>query len=69
MTPSLEGWPTKVKETKEFINLSGGKIQGIPKKYSENFVDYFHPTKNRLTESLSMQNLFHSIVMHSKTPI
>ena len=35
------------------IYLSGSKIQGIFKKYSENFADYFHPSKNGMTGPVS----------------
>ena len=45
------------------------KVQGISKKYSENFVDYFSPSKNGMTESRSTRNLFHTIVMHNKPSI
>ena len=45
------------------------KVQGISKKYSENFVDYFSPSKNGMTESGSTRNLFHTIVMHNKPSI
>ena len=50
------------------IYLSGSKIQGINKKYSENFVDYFPPTKNGMTKSVSTQMLFHLVAVHSKPP-
>ena len=46
--------------------LSGSKIQGNQKKYSENFVDYFPPTKNAMTESESTQKIFHVIVVHNR---
>ena len=42
--------------------LSRSKMQGIPKKYSENFVDYFPPSKNGMARSESTQRL----VVHSK---
>ena len=58
-------WP----EPCRVIYLSGIKIQDITRKYSENFVDYFPPSKNRMTESVSTQKLFQSIVVHSKPPI
>ena len=35
--------------------ILGSKIQGIPKKYSENFVDYFPTSKNGMTESVGTQ--------------
>ena len=41
-------------------------MQGIPKKSSENFADYFLPGKNGMTESVSTLKLFCIIVMHSK---
>ena len=46
--------------------LSGRKIQSIPKKYSENFVDYSHLSKNGMTESVSTQKVFCTIVAYSK---
>ena len=46
--------------------LKGSIIQGIPKKYSENFVDYFPSSENRITKSVGTQKLFHGIVVHSK---
>ena len=49
--------------------LSGSKIQGILKKYSENFVDYFPPSKNGMTRSVGAQKLFDTIVVRSKPPI
>ena len=51
------------------MHLSGSNIQGIPKNYSENFVDYFPPSKNGMTESESIQKLFRTIVLHSKPSI
>ena len=39
------------------------------KKNSENFIDYLPPSKNGMTESVSMQNLFHTMVVNSKQPI
>ena len=36
------------------------------KKYSKHVVDYSHPSKNGMTESVSTQKLFHAIVAHSK---
>ena len=41
----------------------------IPRKYSENVVDYFPSSKNGETESVSTQKLFHTIVGRSKSPI
>ena len=42
------------------------KEQNIPKKYSENVVDYFPLSKNGMTESVSTEKLYHSIVVQSK---
>ena len=39
------------------------------KKYSENFVDYFPPSKNGMTKSVGAQKLFDTIVVRSKPPI
>lgn len=37
--------------------------------FSENFVDYIPSSKNGMTESMSTQQLFYSIVVHSKPPV
>ena len=51
------------------IYRSESKTQGIPKKNSENFVDYFPPSKNGMTESASNQNLFRIFAVHSNPSI
>ena len=45
------------------------KTQSIPKKNGENFVDYFPPSKNGMTESASNQNLFRIFAVHSNPSI
>ena len=42
------------------------KLEGMPKKYSENFVDYFPPGKNKKNKLVSTQKLFRAILVHSK---
>ena len=37
--------------------------------YIEDFVDYFSPSKYKITESVTTQKFFHTIVVHIKPPI
>ena len=48
----------------------GSNIPGIvsQKRIVKTF-DYFPSSKNRMTESVSTQKLFHAIVVHSKPPL
>ena len=37
--------------------------------YIEDFVDYFSPSKYKITESVTTQKFFHTIAVHIKPPI
>ena len=41
----------------------------MQKKYTENFVHYFPPSKYGMIESVSTQKIFHTIAVHNKAPI